>query len=373
MKGEPIHRRAIVRWQGTPGAHRHGEDAPARGADRDPLNPLSGRNGRIETGEDAVDRDGTGRRQSTSPSPHPESSSGTPDLNAFTTATEILRSRDRLPVMVLAGGRSARFGRDKLSTPISGRPSLARVISRVAPLASDLVVSTASESRRRELAPLVRSDLSWSVDRDDTWGPGPAGAMARHLADRPGTELLIVPGDVPWIETAALRRFVERARRADVDTAVPAWSSGETEHLIQWHRGSEAAVAVRDAVRGPRGTLRASEFLRAVPRTLVVPISRLTTDPGTFAHLTYPGDAVRRRWRGAAVRSARPRVIEGSPKASYAAAHRAYATAEFARAERAFIAESRWYAGAVLPLLARHAEDDARATVNRGRRLRRSR
>jgi molybdopterin-guanine dinucleotide biosynthesis protein A len=40
-----------------------------------------------------------------------------------------------ISVAILAGGRSSRFGRDKLAEPIDGQPLLSRVIDAVRPIA----------------------------------------------------------------------------------------------------------------------------------------------------------------------------------------------------------------------------------------------
>jgi len=370
-QGEPVHGGAVVRRQRPSRSNIGEDDATASGGHGDHLCPAELGNFPDQAGQQSGNRDAPSRHHATAGIAHPESSSGGRALNAFTNARKSGRPSSGPRVVVLAGGRSSRFGRDKLRARIDGRASLARVVARVTPIASEVIVATSSETRRRGLARLVARSTLWSVDRSDAWGPGPGGAIARTLADSDASNLLVVPGDIPWIETAALRRFIQAAEGSDVEVAVPVWGSGETEHLLQWHRGARSLDFVGDAVRGPRGTLRASEFLRAVPTTLVVPISELTRSPGTFAHLTYPRDRTEPAWRGSASRVRRRTIVEGRPKRYYFAARQARAAGDGPTAERSFRSESRWYARAELPILARHAEDDARATVNRPRRLRR--
>jgi molybdopterin-guanine dinucleotide biosynthesis protein A len=270
-----------------------------------------------------------------------------------------------LRVVILAGGRSRRFGRDKLLARVGGRRVLARVVERVRPLASNLWISTSSLGRQRALARVLPSGLRWAIDRTDRWGDGPAGAMARLLSDLSEGPTLFLPGDLPWIETEALRGFVVVASRAAADVAAPVWGSGETEHLIVWVRRPGAVESLRSAMRRPDGSLRASEFLRAAPRTLLVPISRLTVRPGSFAHVTVPADLTRRRRRGEVRGRTRTRLVAGAPKRSYRAAHHRLARGETGPAARAFGSEATWYRRARLPLLAAHAREDSRATVNR--------
>jgi molybdopterin-guanine dinucleotide biosynthesis protein A len=281
--------------------------------------------------------------------------------------------RIRPSVVVLAGGRSLRFGRDKLAVRVAGRPSLARVLAAVRPLARDVRVSVSSAQRRAAVrAILPPGEVEFALDRPARWGPGPAGAIAQALAESGPRPVLIVPGDMPWLETAALARLVSLAESAECDVAGPCWGSGETEHLVQWHRNASDLEHL-PAVQEPRLRARASEFLRAAPRTGLIPIAALTDRPVGFAHLTYASDLTRPRRRGSLRGPARLRTIAGPPKRAYRQAHAQTARGRWADAARAFRRESRWYDREGLPLLSRHALDDAyraSGTVNRGAAVR---
>jgi molybdopterin-guanine dinucleotide biosynthesis protein A len=272
-------------------------------------------------------------------------------------------------VLLLAGGASARFGSDKLLARIGRRPSLARVVAQIRPLARRVTVSVHSEPRERALRRAIPGPVEWIVDEADRWGPGPGGAIARGLVSTIDAPVLVVPGDMPWMETASLRAFARAASESDVDIASPVWADGVTEHLVQWHRDPESSTADLDPVRNRDGSFRASTFLRALRRSLLVPVGSLTRDARVFAHLTYATDLRRPRPRGSLRPRAKPLRIVGEPKRRYAAAMRARADDDPDRATREFLRESLWYERAGLPLLARHAGHDARATVNRPRGL----
>lgn len=296
-------------------------------------------------------------------SDHEEKSSGGACLNPFTTAASASALPSRLPVVVLAGGRSARFGRDKLAALIDGRAALAHVVERVEPLASEVIVATSSADRQRALAPLLGRNVRFLLDRPRRWGPGPAGAMAGALEAVASGPVLFVPGDIPWAEAEALRRFVGTADANAAEVAVPYWQSGETEHLIQWHRSRETLRHLpRPMARDPGGG-RASVFLRAVPRTLLVPVRGLSDRPVSFSHLTYASDLEGPTLRGEAGESAVTRIIEGTPKRKFFEAHSHLDAGRPREAARSFSAESRWYSRSGLPLLARHANADVTGAV----------
>ena len=266
-------------------------------------------------------------------------------------------------VVLLAGGRSARFGRDKLLEPVDGLAVIARVARAARPIASRLVLS-APEARLAELQPLLPHGTGAVPDAPAVWGPGPGGAIASVLAQSEDRPVLFLPSDMPWLSEGAIRHLAEVAARSGAEVVAVYWSDGTTEHLIQWHSaplddGDRAAVP-RPA---PGGSLRASEFLRAAPRTLWVPVSALTSDPREFAHLTYPTDRDRPSPRGRLGEGDPMREIVGSPKAAYRNAIRAFARGDHAIARLEFERESLWYQSAWLPRLSEHAARDAGALL----------
>jgi molybdenum cofactor guanylyltransferase len=56
-----------------------------------------------------------------------------------------------LSVILLAGGSSTRIGRNKLWLLLDGQPLIERVVRRVCPLTSDIVLSTSNSQQFVEL------------------------------------------------------------------------------------------------------------------------------------------------------------------------------------------------------------------------------
>jgi molybdopterin-guanine dinucleotide biosynthesis protein A len=237
---------------------------------------------------------------------------------------------------------------------------IVRTVERVAPLARALVLASSSVARGREIARLLPLPVGRVPDRTARWGHGPGAGIASALASGRVGPVLFVPGDMPWLEVEALRRFVTAAERSTADVAAPWWGSGETENLLQWHRrrdlGSRLPLG-RFPEPGPR---RASEFLRAAPRTLFVPAELLTRSPRSFAHVTHRSDLEAPPPRGSLGHRRRSRLVRGAPKRAYWKAQALRARGDREGAARAFRAEARWYDREGLFRLARHASDDAR-------------
>jgi len=125
---------------------------------------------------------------------------------------------ERRPVsaIVLAGGRSSRFGSDKLAAELEGRPLLAHAIRAVAAVADEVLVVVAPDADEVLVvvapdaapAPAVPASAISPVirlvrDRDPFAGPL-AGLREGAAAARNGT-LLVVGGDMPGLVPDVLR------------------------------------------------------------------------------------------------------------------------------------------------------------------------
>jgi molybdenum cofactor guanylyltransferase len=97
-------------------------------------------------------------------------------------------------VLVLAGGRSRRFGRDKLQLDWRGLALRDHVVRRVMDLSDDVIVLAAHDHEpANALAPGVRE-----LRDADSW-PGPLVAVAAGLAGARREIALIVAADMPLV------------------------------------------------------------------------------------------------------------------------------------------------------------------------------
>ena len=109
----------------------------------------------------------------------------------------------RIGAIVLAGGRSSRFGRDKLAEPIDGRPLLHHAIAAVRTVADEIVVVAAPGQE-----PAVPAGVR--VVRDEAAFEGPLAGLATGLAALDGDiqRVVVVAGDMPTLRPAVLARLL---------------------------------------------------------------------------------------------------------------------------------------------------------------------
>jgi molybdopterin-guanine dinucleotide biosynthesis protein A len=182
---------------------------------------------------------------------------------------------ERIGAVVLAGGRSSRFGRDKLTERLDGRPLLARAIDAVRSVATDVVVVVAPGAD-----PAVPPGIE--VARDATAHEGPLAGLASGLATLdPAVERVVaVGGDMPTLVPAVLGVLLGSLERREA--AVLADADGPRPLPMAIRRSSGGPAAERLFEKGERR-------LRALLEELDVEV----LEPSTWRALDPDGATLR--------------------------------------------------------------------------------
>jgi molybdenum cofactor guanylyltransferase len=108
--------------------------------------------------------------------------------------------------IVLAGGRSARFGGDKLRATLDGKALLDRAIDAVREVADEVIVAGSNIAAPSIAASSTR--VRWIQDAEPFGGPliGLAGALDAAR----GSTAVVVGGDMPRVVPAVLRAMLDR-------------------------------------------------------------------------------------------------------------------------------------------------------------------
>lgn len=113
--------------------------------------------------------------------------------------------------VVLAGGRSSRFGRDKALLDAGNGTLLQRTVNTLRVVTQDVLVLGPPE-RASQLA----TTASVEVLQDDIANLGPLGGICTALRARPGSAILVVAVDLPFLSAPLLRHLASLADSADV-------------------------------------------------------------------------------------------------------------------------------------------------------------
>jgi molybdopterin-guanine dinucleotide biosynthesis protein A len=187
--------------------------------------------------------------------------------------------------IVLAGGRSARFGSDKLVQELEGRPLLHHAIDALLAVCTEVVVVAAPNAEPRLPTPTAeRIRIVYDAEAF-AW---PLAGLAVGLASVTTPQALVAGGDMPRLVPAVLHRLVAAvsSSRQAVVLEVP----GRVQPLpmavdVVAARAAAAAVLARDG----RSLRELLAELRAT--TLPAPVW-LALDPAgaTIADIDRPAD-----------------------------------------------------------------------------------
>ena len=188
---------------------------------------------------------------------------------------------------MLAGGRSARFGSDKLVAERAGLPLLHHAILRIAEVADDVVVVLPPGASGDGLPPGVRPA------NDPTEGEGPlAGLHAGLLATVRSDVVVVVGGDMPDVQAAVVREMLRVLEEAGVD-AVALQDGEEPRPIPIVLRTWPAADAVHTLLHAGRRRLR--DVLGALRTAVIDEATWTALDPErrTLFDVDEPDDLTR--------------------------------------------------------------------------------
>jgi len=148
---------------------------------------------------------------------------------------------ERVTGLILAGGKSTRFGSDKASAPLLGKPMLQWVISALAGACDELVVVTA----REQLLPNVEASVPIRVVVDLYDGLGPLAGLVAGFAAVATPLCFAVPCDAPLIWPALVTMLAGLSAEWDV---VCPYVGGFMQPLAALYRVETCLPVFRDFV-----------------------------------------------------------------------------------------------------------------------------
>jgi molybdopterin-guanine dinucleotide biosynthesis protein A len=163
---------------------------------------------------------------------------------------------------VLAGGRSSRFGRDKLAEEYEGSPLLHHPVSRLLEVCDEVIVVIAPGAEE----PAMPAGMRVEFARDAIEGEGPLRGLSAGLRVATAEWVVLAGGDMPDLQPAVLREMLRAAHETGV-VAVTLSDGGTDRPLPCVLRTVPATDAARALLEDGRRSLR---DLLAVVATVVV-------------------------------------------------------------------------------------------------------
>jgi molybdopterin-guanine dinucleotide biosynthesis protein A len=200
--------------------------------------------------------------------------------------------------IVLAGGQGVRFGRNKVWEVVGGKRLIERVIERLAPLSSEILVVTSE----RQVASFQDNSLEARVVVDLLPGRGPLGGIYTGLAFSKSLYNLVVASDMPFLNRELLAHMLAEAEGYDM-LAPRSDDFVEPLHAV-YARGCKAIM--EPLIEENRFTIR--NLMRAVRVRYLESVELDRFDPQrlSFFNIDTPQDMERAR-----------RLLEENPALQY--------------------------------------------------------
>jgi len=191
--------------------------------------------------------------------------------------------------VLLAGGKSSRFGGDKLAYKLRRVPILRRTFDAARQVDDTILVSVNRVAQTESLRTLLPEGVDFLPDLRYRGLQGPGAGIITGLRVSSKETVLLLAADMPWVEANALRRLRAIARRRR-GVAAPLRASGTVEPLVQAHAIAPSRVFLDRLVVRRSWHLRPTDLLRASPRVVLVSERFLTRRSRCFRSVNTRAD-----------------------------------------------------------------------------------
>ena len=181
--------------------------------------------------------------------------------------------------MILAGGFSKRFGRDKGLVELAGKSLVLRVLDKMFGIVNETVVVVSSDSQKVAFERSLSQRVRVIIDKREENSPL-IGALTGFESVR-GKYSLLLPCDTPFVSgnIAALLLDLCINRNA----AIPRWPNGYVEPLQAAYHTKSASIAARAALEQGKLDLRSMiASLRNVRYVSTMVLQQLDSELLTF-------------------------------------------------------------------------------------------
>ena len=179
--------------------------------------------------------------------------------------------------ILLAGGKSSRFGSDKALTIFNGKPLINFGLDLLKQICSDILISSNSEHM---------AQFGYRVVPDEIKDIGPMGGVYSCLKQSKSSQNLVISCDTPFINKGLLQYLLDHNQ--NFQAVIPETEDGHMEPLIACYH-SEVQWVMKDLIGA--GKYKMQNIMDQVP-TLKLPI-RDNLDfyhNRLFFNINYPTD-----------------------------------------------------------------------------------
>ena len=192
--------------------------------------------------------------------------------------------------VILAGGFSRRFGRDKGLVVLAGKPLILHVIERVSNVVDEIVVVVSSKDQKEKFEIILEEKANLVVDKNESQNPLVGTMTGFERAE--GEVSLLLPCDTPLVSTQILQFLLNMCTNRSA--AIPRWPSGYLEPLQAAYHTKSALTAAKTALEQRNMKMRSMiDNLRRVRYVSTMVLEQMEPKLLTFFNVNSPQDLKR--------------------------------------------------------------------------------
>jgi molybdopterin-guanine dinucleotide biosynthesis protein A len=192
--------------------------------------------------------------------------------------------------VVLAGGFSRRFGRDKGLVVLEGKPLVIHVIDCIFKVVEEVLVVVSSEDQRANFEVILGEKAVLVIDRKKSQSPL-VGAMTGFETAQ-GEYSLLLPCDTPLVSSQIVQFLFDMCTNRSA--AIPRWPGGYIEPLQAVYHTKSALTSAKKALELGNMNMRSMiDNLTRVRYVSTIVLEQMDPKLLTFLNVNTPKDLTR--------------------------------------------------------------------------------
>jgi molybdopterin-guanine dinucleotide biosynthesis protein A len=192
----------------------------------------------------------------------------------------------RTSAIILSGGYSRRFGKDKWLINLQGKPLIFHVIEKIVPLVDETIVVT-KKQLRKEFVKSINFDIKIVQDEHEVQAPL-VGAL-KGFQKASGLYSVLLPCDAPLISGKAISLLLRMV--LGNEAVIPKWPNGYIEPLHAVYDTQKAKRAAKKVI--DRNEFKMRDFINEFEKVRFVSTLKFQSfDPNlhTFINVNHPSE-----------------------------------------------------------------------------------
>jgi molybdopterin-guanine dinucleotide biosynthesis protein A len=192
--------------------------------------------------------------------------------------------------VILAGGFSKRFGRDKALVYLAGKPLILHVIDRVSKIVNEIVVVVSSKDQKKKFESVFEAKANIVIDKSESQSPLVGALTGFESAN--GEYSVLLPCDSPLVSTQIVQFLLDLCNNRSA--VIPRWPVGYIEPLQAAYHTKSALIAAESALEQGNMNMRSMiDNLGGVRYVSTMVLEQMEPKLLTFLNINTPQDLKR--------------------------------------------------------------------------------